>query len=162
MPGFLLLVQTVAIAASAVAAFFMVKSSTESSKKRATVQALLQLRLDNDYIQQRDAFKKLIKDEDSLAKFASSEHRDSDSTMLIYRILNYHEYMATGTLEGAFDEEIYKRMSYSQVVRDWERLQAFVTEMRRQEKNTTFYQEFQTLATTWKASQLPTRTINNH
>ncbi len=146
--------QGAAIAMSAVAAIWLVLVSRSQSKKRATVEMLLNLRLDSDYISHRDRFTALIKNEDTLGKYASKEHYGSENAMLIYRILNYHEYLATGIAEGAFDEDIYKRMCYSNCIRDWIRLEGFVNELRVIEKSNTLFQEFESLSTRWKHKPL--------
>lgn len=150
----ILIVQTVAFAISAIAAVFMLRHSKMLAKKRATVEVLLRLRLDSDYIRHRDHFRTLMKNEDNLAQFASKAKLDSDATMLIFRILNYHEYLATGVSEDAFDAEIYKRMAYTMCLRDWDRLHGFVTELRQTESSKTLYQEFEHLVRRWKHKPL--------
>lgn len=149
-----ILVQTAAILISAGAAIWLVHVSRAQSKKRATVEMLLKMRLDSDYISHRNDFTKLIKAEDNLSKYASIDHAKSDTAMLICRVLNYHEYLATGISEGAFDEEIYKRMSYSNCLRDWSRLKSFVIELRRIEGSNTLFQEFEDLSIRWKSKPL--------
>lgn len=153
-PTWLICIQTAAIVISAIAAVLLVLSSRSQSKKRATVEMLLSLRLDSDYITLRNKFADLIATEDNLAQYASRQHSKHENVMLISRVLNYHEYIATGIFENAFDEEVYKRMAYSMCVRDWERLQGFVTELRVTQNMPTLFQEFETLAKKWKDNPL--------
>lgn len=115
---------------------------------------LLHLRLDSDYIANRDKFTSLIKDEDNLAKYASKAESKSSNALVISRVLSYHEYIATGISEEAFDENVYKRMAYSTCVRDWERLKGFIHELRVTENMPTLFQEFESLAKKWKDNPL--------
>ena len=154
MSNWMIALQTVAIVGSAVAAFFLVHVTRRINRKRATVDTLLALRLDRDYIENRERFRKLISDEDNLAKFASREHVSSDSRAVILRVLNYHEFLSTAIAEDAFDEEIYKRMSFNMCVRDWDRLSGFVQELRSSEGKPTLYQEFERLACRWSEEPL--------
>ncbi len=155
IPTWLICIQTAAIVISAIAAVLFIISSRRQSKKRATVEMLLNMRLDSDYILLREKFTQLLAKEDNLAQFASKAHSKSDNSMIIFRVLSYHEYFAVGIFEDAFDECIYKRMSRSIVLRDWQRLHGFVTELRRSENISTLFQEFESLAHKWGNNPIP-------
>ncbi len=132
--------------------------SRAQARKRATVEMLLKLSLDSDYILHRNKFIELMRTEDNLGKFAGKNHSESENAMVLCRILNYHEYIATGIAEGAFDECIYKRMSYSNCLRDWNRLKGFVNELRTIEGSSTIFQEFESLSARWKRDPLKDKT----
>lgn len=86
-PSWLIAIQTAAIVISAVAAVFLVLSYRAQSKKRATVEMLLTLRLDSDYINLRNKFTELIKIEENLAQYASKQHSKNENLMHISRFL---------------------------------------------------------------------------
>ena len=45
-------------------------------------------------------------------------------------ILNAREFAATGIKKGAFDEDIYKHMVCSMVIKDWDLLESYIIELR--------------------------------
>ena len=72
----------------------------------------------------------------------------------ILSIINNYEFIALGIREGALDESIYKRAVYSQVMRDWKAMKAFVMELRRQNQIDTLFQELELLAKRWDQHSL--------
>ncbi|PIT07246.1 DUF4760 domain-containing protein [Snodgrassella communis] len=69
----------------------------------------------------------------------------------ILDVLNNYEFMAAGIKEGAFDEEIYKRMKRSLIIKDWEKLELYVRALRKREQRDRLFSEFQWLAEKWMA-----------
>ncbi|WP_218966857.1 DUF4760 domain-containing protein [Snodgrassella alvi] len=70
---------------------------------------------------------------------------------MILDVLNNHEFMAAGIKEGAFDEEIYKCMKRSLIIKDWEKLELYVRALRKREQRDRLFSEFQWLAEKWMA-----------
>ena len=153
----MIFIQTAAIVISALAAVVLVLQSRSQTKRRATVEMILTMRMDNDYITLRNKFTKLIKTEKNLAQYASEQLRKDENYMVILRVLNYYEFIATGIFEKAFDEEVCKRMTYNMCMRDWERLSDFVYQIRTSEKMPTLFQEYELLVRTWYRKPLMKR-----
>ncbi|WP_371813801.1 DUF4760 domain-containing protein [Diaphorobacter sp. HDW4A] len=65
-------------------------------------------------------------------------------------MLNNYEYVSTGIHTGAFDEEIYKRMKRSNLIRDWDALKPYVCELRRKYGKPQLFVELETLAEKWR------------
>jgi hypothetical protein len=70
------------------------------------------------------------------------------------RVLNMHEFAASGIREGAFCEKTYKRIRYSTVRKDWSALCGFVMEIRKRRASQTLFQEFQWLNERWAKDTL--------
>ncbi len=65
-------------------------------------------------------------------------------------ILNNQEFIAVGVRLGSFDENTYKQMQYTNVMRLWEASKGFIEEIRREHKKDTLFQDFEKLALRWK------------
>ncbi|TCU98405.1 uncharacterized protein DUF4760 [Paracandidimonas soli] len=68
----------------------------------------------------------------------------------ILMILNNQEFIAVGVRLGSFDENTYKQMQYTNVMRLWEASKGFIEEIRREHKKDTLFQDFEKLALRWK------------
>ena len=82
-----------------------------------------------------------------------SEAGLADRKILLH-ILSRYEFIATGVREGAFDAKIYKRMYYTNVIADWDKLETFVRELRINRNNNTPFQELERLVRNWKKHPL--------
>lgn len=69
-------------------------------------------------------------------------------------MLNNYEFIATGIKEGAFDEEIYKRVTRSLFLKDWNGMCSWIVELRRITGVETIYSEFEWLAMRWKNNHI--------
>jgi hypothetical protein len=73
----------------------------------------------------------------------------------ILTLLNEYEFIASGIRLGAFDETVFKQMSYTPVVDDWRDLKPFVDEWHKANPTSkTVYQDFKTLAERWRSQPL--------
>jgi len=88
----------------------------------------------------------------NLIRFLSN--KDADEYRQIIRVLNNYEFIASAIRERALDDELYKRNQWTIVVRYWQSLEPFVTELRRQDQHPTLFQEFEALALGWKKRPL--------
>lgn len=73
-----------------------------------------------------------------------------DERKAILRLLNNQEFIAVGVRMKAFDEEAYKQMQYTNVLRLWDASKGFIEEIRRERKKDTLFQDFECLALRWK------------
>jgi hypothetical protein len=72
----------------------------------------------------------------------------------IMRVLNNYEFIAAGIREDALDEEIFKRVQWSVVMKDWAALSGCVMELRSSSERPTLFQEFESLSKRWKEKPL--------
>lgn len=86
----------------------------------------------------------------TLTPLACTHPSPADEHVHIMRVLNNYEYVATGIHTGAFDEEIYKRMKFSALIRDWDALKPYVCELRSKYGKSGVFIEFENLAEKWR------------
>lgn len=150
-------IQTTAIVFSALFAGFQLKSLKAQNvsndlqwKQRATIDAVMSDRKDIGLIQSRKAYAKMKSDKENFDALGSAPLlNNEDKNHAILDILNNYEFMASGIQEGAFDEEIYKRMKRSLIIQDWEILDIYVQALRKREKRPKLFCEFEWLAKKW-------------
>lgn len=154
-------IQTIAISASAIFAGVQLKSlksqniNTELQwKQRATIDAVMSDRKDGGLIQSRRLYAKMKSEKENFDALGSRPLLDNEEkNHAILDILNNYEFMASGIKEGAFDEEIYKRMKCSLIIQDWEVLDIYIQALRKREKRPKLFCEFEWLAKKWKAAK---------
>jgi len=149
-------IQTGALVISAVAAVWLLRSSTKRQKMRATVDMVLELSKDPDYKNARKTIRKLH--DDKVTNFSKYiQDKDSNEYHAILNTLNTYEFMASGIRCRAFDEYVYKRMLYSTIVNDWSTLQGFIAELRIDSDRSSLFQDFCWLGARWDDDKLKDR-----
>lgn len=147
-------VQTGAFILSAFGAIAIIYNNSHQAKKRATVDLVL-YELGNPLLIEAKKHVRLLRESGAdLTQLSCAENKDKAENGYIKTLLNNYEFIAAGIKEGAFDEEIYKRMTRSILIRDWDAFSAYVAELRRQTKREKIYIEFQWLVERWKKSEI--------
>ena len=151
-------VQTLAVVASALFAGFQVKSLRKQNtsndlqwRQRATIDAVMSDRKDRGLIRSRKLYAQLKTNGinfDTIGSEALLKNEKENHAIL--DILNNYEFMAAGIREGAFDEEIYKRMKCSLKIQDWNTLDIYIQALRKRELRPKLFCEFEWLATKWE------------
>jgi hypothetical protein len=146
-------VQTGALVISAAAAVWLIWASDKSQRRRATIQLVIHQKLDEKLQKAKDILFSLHKD--NATNFARYlEDPTSPEYDAIFAVLNNYEFIASGIHEDALDGELFKRLQYSVLIKDWEALCPLVMELRNQVRRETLFQEFEALAVNWKKSPL--------
>ena len=146
-------IQTGALFISAIAAIWLIAATRRDNKRRATIDLVVSQKQDAEL----QAAKRwvLSTHERNLNNLAQHlPNKNSDELKHIMRVLNNYEFIAAGIREDALDEEIFKRVQWSVLVKDWGALSGCVMEIRRSEKRPTLFQEFEYLANKWKKKPL--------
>jgi hypothetical protein len=146
-------IQTGALFLSAVGALWIIVSREKSERRRATIDLVIHQKTDPKL--QEAKLHILALHDNKVQNFARYlEDRNSPDCKNILLLLNNYEFIAAGIRESALDEEIYKRVQYSVLVKDWDALSGFVMEFRRAEGRQTLFQEFEYIAKRWKKDKL--------
>ncbi|NMZ98108.1 DUF4760 domain-containing protein [Pseudomonas lundensis] len=124
------------------------------SRQRATIDLLLTQRTDMNLIESKKAVGVIHNNGGDFTALAARDKVQELARSHILSIINNYEFIALGIREGALDESIYKRAVYSQVMRDWKAMKAFVMELRRQNQIDTLFQELELLAKRWDQHSL--------
>ncbi len=130
------------------------------SRRRATIDLILSKNQDKDLKDSDEAVSKLTKQklEELAIKLKASafdgindpNEEEKSQISAILRVLNWYEFIATGIREGAFDYKIYHRNRHTLTVRDWDKLEPFVNQLRLNQGKDTFFKEFSWLASSFK------------
>ncbi|MGF6148935.1 Uncharacterised protein [Kingella potus] len=150
--------QTVAIVASAVFAGWQIKALRKQHvsndiqwKQRATIDAVMADRKDDNLIRSRRVYAKLKQANTNFDAIGSAPLLENEEcNHAILDILNNYEFMAAGIREDAFDEQIYKRMKRSLIIADWQILNIYIQALRKRECRPKLFAEFQWLAEKWQ------------
>lgn len=147
-------VQTGAVILSAGAAIAIIFNNSHQAKKRATIDLVLHETDNDNLVKSKHEVAVSHEANVDFTRLSSKENSDDDLNAHILMVLNNHEFVATGIKEGAFDEEIYKRMKRSIVLRDWDALRPYIMEKRRQLQRDKLFVELEWLANRWKNSEI--------
>lgn len=146
--------QTGAFILSAFGAIAIIYNNSHQAKKRATIDLVLHELCNAEIIEAKKHIADYHNNKTDFTQLSCEEHKAKQENVYIRTILNNYEFIAAGIKEGAFDEEIYKRMKRSILIRDWDALAAYVTEIRRRTGREKIYIEMQWLAERWKKSEI--------
>ena len=149
--------QTVAFVSSAIFAGWQIKALRKQNishdtqwRQRATIDAVMADRKDDNLIRSRRVYAKMKQEKKDFDALGSAPLLDNEeANHAILDILNNYEFMASGIKEGAFDEEIYKRMKGSLIIVDWQHLHIYVYALRKRENRPKLFIEFEWLTKKW-------------
>lgn len=148
-------IQTGAFIFTAVGAIAVIYNNSHQAKKRATIDLVLHENQNQKLIEAKNQVTKFHKEKKNFTEMACcddfEENPDNDHILLV---LNNYEFTAAGIKEGAFDEEIYKRMKRSLVIREWDAFSAYIAELRRKTGRDKIYAEFEWLANRWRNNHI--------
>lgn len=143
-----LCVQTGAIVASAIGVSASIFWNIRVSRRRATLDIVINEQTHETPIKERTAFVKLKSDGD-LAKWAASNNQGAEESVSIRAVLNRYELVAIGISEGTIDANLYKKWCRSTLVNDWQAVKPFVLQLRANTRIWKTYCEFEALAKRW-------------
>lgn len=155
------LLQTASLVIAAGALIFNAKQvkelrvqNTQNEKKarqRATIDLALHEKSDPTYLKCKNDFLTLRNNSSAnITTYACDINKHHDENKIIFAYLDHYEFLATGVSEGALDGEIYKKMRRTSVIRDWDAVQPYVYELRKQRNNNKIYCELEELVKAWR------------
>lgn len=132
-------------------------SNERLARARATIDVVLHENGNSGFQECLKQFGVLRESKTEFAQYACgdlTQHAEINDVVL--PVLNNYEFMATGIRTKAFDEEIYRRMKRSTVIRDWHLLSGYVAQLRHKENRPAIFIEFEAIAKKWE-SEPPNR-----
>ena len=145
-------IEALCVSVSAIYAARLYQHTTKNARRSAMVQMLLDRSHDERLIDAEKRVRKLYKENHSSLKHFVEN--DSDDRAAILIVLNNLEFLSSGVNMGTFDEDVFKRMQYSNVMRSWQMTKDFIETLRANHGNTTYFQDFECLAMRWKKKPL--------
>lgn len=126
------------------------EAQERQSQHRATVEVVRHEQTDKELLEAFKGYASLREKDGFLTTIAATHPEPLDDHSKVMRVLNNYEYVSVGILVGAFNEEIYKRMKRSALIRDWDALCPYVYHLRQKYSKPKLYVELEALATKWK------------
>lgn len=155
--------QLVVITITAVITIATILVGKKTSKQRATLDLIL-----SDY---QDL--KLLEADESINKFIrGSATDDSGRVITLYElfqnkdrtydkerahlltVVNRYEFYASAINTGVLDEQFFKRLNYTNVIKLWNAVSPMVMKIREDERRDTIFKELELLALRWKTAPL--------
>lgn len=147
-------IQTGAFIFSALGAIGIIYNNSHQAKKRATIDLVLHESGNPTLLAAKKEISKYHDTKVNFTELSCGANSIKPENGHIQTVLNNYEFIASGIKEGAFDEEIYKRMKRSITVRDWKAFSGYIAELRRSRGHETLYIEFEWLARRWENSHI--------
>lgn len=138
------------VKAAEVASATQMASAERMSRLRATVEVVRHEQTDKELLEAFKKYAELRDEKGALTALAVTHPEPTDDNGLVLRVLNNYEYIATGIHTGAFDEEIYRRMKRSNLIRDWDALKPYVCHLRLRYDKPKLFVELEALAEKWR------------
>jgi len=139
-------IQTSILLLSAIAAIAVIYYNGKRARLRALIDLLVQQKTDQSLQRANSNVIKLRKAGGPLSKHLDPQCQERKD---ILRVLNNQEFIAVGVRLGCFDENAYKQLQCSNVLRLWDASRGFIEEIRRERQKDTLFQDFERLALRW-------------
>lgn len=149
--------QFIVITITAVIAIYTLRTNEKRARRRATIDLVLSENQDEKFRDIKEKYS-IMREKGVNFTLLSCDPDDSetrkqeiaDQKETIIAILNQYEFIASAIFENSLDENLYKRMKKSVLIREWEVLSGFVSELRRKEGRDKLFCETENLALKWK------------
>ena len=152
--------QTLVLLLAAILAFFAIRISRSTERRRAAAEAIFSSRHDDRLTSAITLIGTLHTDgEKNMASYAKKDHLTSEPSKAIRYALNHYEYVSVGISQGIYDEEIFKRSSFHTITRLYERTKPYIEQIRRDQEAPTTWQEVECLACRWAENRLERKRI---
>lgn len=131
---------------SAVAGVLVIWHNGVLARRRALIDLIIQQKADAKLVADVQSVYRLSEQGNHLSVLVGS---DSEQRRLVLNVLNNYEFIAVGIRLGAFDEDVYKQMQCSNVIKLWKATSGFIHEIRKIDDKYTIFQDFEALAKRW-------------
>lgn len=138
-------------------AYSQLRELRKQHKQKSTIDLLISNNTNAYYRKRRKAYMRMRDSGMNFTSLACKLDKKVESTdeeikhnFIVLDVLNSIEFICVGIKEDLFDEAVYKRMSESSVIKDWNTLKPYIMELRRVSgDNDKLFCEFEWLATKW-------------
>lgn len=152
-------VQTMIFSLSALFAFWAIIRNERINKYRATIDLIINEQKDEVFTKSFKQVQSMVDNEqrliDLLANEIKKEHTQKDTDFLdVQIVLNRLEFIAQGIRQGVFEEQIYKDLKHTSIMRLWREVRPLIEEIRRKKGVPTYYQELEWLTDRWEKNPI--------
>lgn len=149
--------QLLVLLATAAIAIHTLRKNERRARKRATIDLVLSENQDGNFREIKEKYSVLRESGENLTLLICSPVTDLSEKQIILEkqeiiiaILNQYEFIASAIFEDSLDEDLYKRMKKGVLIRDWNDLNAFVSELRRIHSRNKIFCEIERLVKKWE------------
>ena len=153
--------QTVVLLLAAIIAAIAIKTSRSLERKKAAAGVIFSSRKDEQLTNAVHAISQLHEGDKNMAAYAKKENQDTEPTKALQYALNHYEYVSVGISQDIYDEEIFKKSSYTTVTNLYNRTRAYIDAVRKEINSKTTWQEFECLACRWLADPLEHKPVRS-
>lgn len=147
-----IIIQTLFIIVGVILTVLTLLRTRTDHKKRATLDLILNQRADKQLAWATKLMSQLVTQQkkQEYGDLSMYLNNSGQERQAIATVLNHREFVSVGINKGIIDETIYKQAYYTMFVRDWTYLENTINTIRnKDEKNKTFFQDFEKLAKKW-------------
>ena len=151
-------VSLLALLVQVVLVFFAYKAIRKNeimAKKRAVVDLILKQREDPTL---KRAFKVMYECREKKGNLSDLFNKAGEESQRIrddvLYALDQLEFIAVGIRLNAFDEDVYKDLQCSKIIKTWDSAAGFVMNLRQEKQTKTLYQDLERLAARWSANPI--------
>jgi hypothetical protein len=142
---------------AAIIAFSGIISQRAITRRRSTLEHIVRMEADGNFIVARRKFRELSKTADGLAPWASVDRESTPEAQNIRLVLNEFEIVSIGIQLGIFDFETYRRWFQSTVVRFWTHGAPYINALRARTGHPSLFHEFEELSRWMNENKRPPR-----
>lgn len=155
--------QLVVITVTALITIITILVSKKTSKQRATLDLILSDYQDIKLLEADESINKYIrgtaKDENGKVitlyeLFQNKDNLYNKQRSHLLTVVNRYEFYASAINTGVLDEQFFKRLNYTNVVKLWNAVSPMVMKIREDERKDTIFKELELLASRWKTEPL--------
>lgn len=155
--------QLFVITVTAIITIVTILVSKKTSKQRATLDLIL-----SNY---QDL--KLLEADENVTKYIKGQAKDNNGRIItlyelfqnkdgkfdkekthLLTVVNRYEFYSTAINTGVLDEQFFKRLNYTNVIKLWNAVSPMVMKIREEERRDTIFKELELLALRWKTEPL--------
>ncbi|WXU00670.1 MAG: hypothetical protein Ctma_1399 [Catillopecten margaritatus gill symbiont] len=138
------IIQTATLIVAVFVAWCSINKQRDTTKKDKTI-SLLMKDLEDDFL--KSGMQTLLKvhnnEDDDVAIYANSAHKNDENAIAIRNLLNYYENISVGVGSNIYDVEMIKKSQKTMILSIYKQSKPFITRLREQNKNPNLYIEFE-------------------
>ena len=160
----LLFWQLIVIFITAVIGVSTIIYGKKTSKQRATLDVILNEYQDGELIEAKEEIFQVVRNSETLGYDLYDVYQDKNGQHEVLRskllmVLNRHEFYSSAMNLGILDEELFRRLNYSNFIRLWNAVSPTVMCIREEQRKETIFKDLEILTGRWKANPLTTEEL---
>lgn len=144
---------------SSIAAFLVIWHGGKVNRLKATVDMVRATFFEEGARKSYEEFKTLLSGleeaSQDISEYAEDNSDRAPGNAVILKQINNYELISLGIKKNVFDERFYKRWFFSQLTRDYQKVEPYIAKVRERYRNDAYFCEFEALAERWERNKHP-------